>query len=146
MDKFSKFDIGDFIYLILVLIGIISGVFGDKKKKKKQAEDEVMEPKPRSFFEMLEESMKQFTPQKAKKDVVVKEAESPKKIKVRPKSKKIESLLSSETTFDTIDTSASEVNFNPDQSEINTPFRLDLNSMEIRKAFIYKEIIDRKEY
>ena len=142
-------NLGDWLYIVFLIVAAVSGLFGSGKKKKRQTEvlgrpDSEIEPEPqkppqKSFWEMLEE-MQEGKPKPAQ---VSKPATRP-AMKVKEKQRLAPSpFLNNESKFTkTIPTA--QVTMQEEEEHGAIPNLSFSDPDEIKKAIIYSEIFNRK--
>ena len=146
-------NLGDWLYLVLLVVAGVSGLFNSGKKKKQQteakphnpAEEAMPLPKKKSFWELLEEVSTEETT-KAKKKVVPKAA--PKKQKEHQPAAKATPFLTAESAIPSTIASNYKDELAVGEGEESgglsmSDFHLN-DREEVRKAIIYSEILNRK--
>lgn len=149
MDNFSKFDFGDWIYIILVAIGVLSSFFNDKKKKRQQKE--TGKPK-KSFLENLEETIRKMAdatePNEPMNDEKFETIEAKNKMDeeklIASRKTVANSAKKSTSKMPKIKDSSRDINIQVELETEETSF--EFNREELRKSFIFKEIIDKKYF
>ena len=142
-------NLGDWLYIVFLIVAAVSGLFGSGKKKKRQTEvlgrpdseiePETQKPAQKSFWEMLEE-MQEGKPKPAQ---VPKPATRP-AIKEKEKQRLAPSpFLNNESKFTkTIPTA--QVTMQEEEEHSAIPNLSFSDPDEIKKAIIYSEIFNRK--
>ena len=143
-------NLGDWLYLVLLIVAGVGGLFNSGKKKKQQTEAKPAEeamplPKKKSFWELLEEASTEETT-KAKKKVVPKA--TPKKQKERQPAAKATPFLTAESAIPSTIASNYKDELAVGEGEERgglsmSDFHLN-DREEVRKAIIYSEILNRK--
>jgi len=146
-------NLGDWLYLVLLVIAGVSGLFNSGKKKKQQteakphnpAEETMPFPKKKSFWELLEEVSTEETA-KAKKKVVPKATS--KKQKERQPATKANPFLTAESVIHdsvTRDHKSEPIESGDEGMHGLSASDFHLSDLEeVRKAIIYSEILNRK--
>jgi hypothetical protein len=152
-------NLGDWLYIVIIIAVGISSLFSSAKKKKRAGQvprqsipeteyEESNTPKPKSFWELLEEMQGGVqVPKEMPQPVVITE----KKKKTQEKKKQTRtsaSAYSSEGTSAFTETPASQSLHSINLSEEEKAFALPDDSFqtidELKKAIIYSEILNRK--
>ncbi len=132
-------NLGDWLYIVFLLIAVVSGLFSGKKKKqptvkpvqsREQTETSSGTDKGKGFWEILEEMQK-----------------GPQQTKPRPKKATTTPFLSGESiresTIPKQNSILLEEEYEADHRVTNDDFHLQ-DVDEVRKAIIYSEILNRR--
>jgi len=147
-------NLGDWLYIIILIVAGISSIFSSAKKKKKAEQlpqQPTFEPeqgqkdasKPKSFWEMLEDEMKRgFEAQEQPPQPVITER------KKKKQEKKPVRTYSSMPVYNEGERVVKEKSSLPVAFSEEEPFALSRDSFhdvdELKKAIIYSEILNRK--
>ena len=145
-------NLGDWLYIVFLIVAAVSGLFGSGKKKKRQTEvlgrpDSEIEPEPqkppqKSFWEMLEE-MQEEKP-KAKSMPAPQPTARP-VIKSKEKQPQTRTpFLNTENQHPSTIKSSPELQLEPEDENSVMQGITFTDAEDLKKAVIYSEIFNRK--
>lgn len=145
-------NLGDWLYIVFLIVAAVSGLFGSSKKKKRQREvlgrpdreigPEAQKPQQKSFWEMLEEMQEEKpkakpipTPQPASRPVI-----KNKEKRLHPST----TFLNTESQHPSPIKSSPEIQLEPEEENTVMQGIAFADTEDLKKAVIYSEIFNRK--
>lgn len=142
-------NLGDWIYIVFLIVAAVSGLFSSKNKKKRPTQvlgqpeydttQEEHTPSSKGFWEILEEA----TNDRPKQQTIA--TAIPEKKKNKKETRKSNPFLSAEQEIHQSKVSSSPIMNFPTEEEHSLLEDIEFNNIEeLRKAVIYSEILNRK--
>ena len=145
-------NLGDWLYIVFLIVAAVSGLFGSGKKKKRQTEvlgrpdsetePETQKPAQKSFWEMLEEMQEEKpkakpmpTPQPATRPVIKSKEKQP---------HASTPFLNTESQHPSTIKSSPALQLEPDDENTVMHGITFADADDLKKAVIYSEIFNRK--